>query len=516
MESLDHQLKDRQSKLYTYKAEVHLMTTKDHTSIPKIDPLSREIANEVTKRELKDLGVTVKESPKKPKKLSISTPKTQKVSVVKSPKVQISSFLQKPSRKSSEAAKTNDSKKQLFDPPKPKNNRKFDLNVIKPEDLNPVAEQINIRQLKRKKTLEMIGHLNEINNIRDELKKDYPELNLNMSMSQSSFNTNELSDLITPGNEENTVDFKLSPVPHLPINGELKPEVHQKPEKAENEDKKIDEANESIKEVEDEDNNTEVNKNIVENNEKPQIKDIDLTSSSKIEDRKDTKENLSKLFISPIQSKPMSLNTESNSCLGRTQSLYLKASFLHSGQESVKSSVPRCHIDLMNGQTSPIYYNVRVSGDSKVKTPSGIGSAQSLRRILLDQTVEPEPLASVDTYSKNLAWTQQRDEKLRKLRESMDLQETQKCTFSPFPVKKKTESQIFLPKSEISSSRASLDLKDTILKISDKPPENLILYSGLSPTNQKIGYAEGSNIDQMTQRSKPLVSYKQVNLLSNL
>ena len=514
MESLEHQLKDRQSKLHTYKAEVHLMTTKDHTSVPKIDPLSREIAKELTKRELKDLGVAVKESPKKPKRLSIPAFKTPKVSVIKSPKPKI---VQKPSRKSSEAAKPNDSKKLLLDPPShPTSNKKFDLNLIKPEDLNPVAEQINIRQLKRKKTLEMIGHLDEINSIRDELNKEYPELNLNISMSQSSFHSNDLSDLNKSGHEDHTVDFKLSPVPHLSINECIKPEVYLGPEKTETEDRKIEERNEGVGKVGDEDRNTEVNQVVIGNNERAQVKDVDSGSSLRIEERKDTKESSSKFLLSPIHSKVISINSEYNSCLNRTQSLYFKASFLHSGQDSVKSSVPRCHIDLMSGQTSPIYYNVRLHGDSKVKTPSGIGSAQSLRRLLLDQTEESEPLASVDTYSKNLAWAQQRDEKLKKIRECIDLQETQKCTFSPFPAKKKTVSQSFLPKSKMSSSSPSIDFKDTIMKISEKSPEDFILYTGLSPTNQKLGFPEGCNIDKMTLRSKPLLSYKQINLLSNL
>ena len=585
MEFLVHQIKDRQSKLYTNKAEVHTSTMKEHTSIPKIDPVSRKIAEEMTKREIKDLGIKTKNCPAKQQTLSY--PKSQKskrnskkslskpnegksetpadlklIQIAKAPKIS-----QGPSLESAEIK--DEANSQIQSSIKPL--------ILKPEDLVTVQELINMKQLKRKKTLESMDHLNLMNAFREELHKDYPELGLDLSCEGSSLRSDELDDLEFHSHEalKEKVDPQASTVhelnaeanntewsamkamqsklteidilnscenknDHLYQENDLRegildgkviekekncaemkgkymtPDIKNKPDKYDAE--KI---NLSLEKLETQNSDVLIQGShtkfsvTIENYGIPQGNRDEVKMNAKPMEIKESLSAISsktKFETSPGHSKLVSLLTE-QSTIRNSSVACTKASFLHSPQESVEFSVPRCHVNLPEYKSTPIYKNKRLSQESKVKTLNGIGSVDSLRHLLLKDEVRPKSSTPKDTYSKNLSWSAQKEEKLKEMRKSMDLQEQQLCTFSPFPVKKRSETQLFDAKSSIFSPKSSLDSKASILKLTRSPTNSQTSFNHLSPVDSHIRYFSGCNMEKMIKVSKPMLSYKQVNLL---
>ena len=598
MESIGHQIKDRETKLYTNKAEVHLSTMKEHTSIPKIDPVSRKIAQEMTKREIEKLGIKTKDPVKVQ---TLSSPKFQKS------KRNSQKSLSKASESKSQAQQDNKAVK-LSKVPKQGKEAKIEIIVtndepssqtesnakpliVKPEDLATVQELISIKQLKRKKTLESLDHLNLMNAFREELHKDYPELGFDMSCEGSSFRTDELDDIESHSHEVmkeklDKLELQVSPVPYLNTeesnregpgggfgqqgdlgggsgnrngNGgcltglkddgiemregvifpcELEEKGSDGKEKESGCDQRLGKGmatnikknkvlrtgkkvNKSLEKVEAQ--NSEIlikgqHSKVTLQIETPEISNEVQGSLKRSIKPIEIKESLSAISsktrfeCSPTHSKLISLLTEQASL--KTSNLsFAKASFLHSPQDSVKASIPRCHLNLSDCKSTPVYYNIRLPQESKVKTLNGVGSVDSLRRLLLTEQPRPNTSTPKDQYSKNLLWSSQKEEKLREMRKSMDLQEQRKCKFSPTPHQKRSETQIFDSKSPIFSPKSTLETQSSILKLTSRPNESFSSYSCLSPVNSQIRYFEGCNMEKMVKISKPMVSYKQVNTL---
>ena len=63
--AMSQQWKQRGGKIFLQKAEVYAKETKNNTGMPKIDPLSRKVADLVTRREMEILGLLTAPVPKK-------------------------------------------------------------------------------------------------------------------------------------------------------------------------------------------------------------------------------------------------------------------------------------------------------------------------------------------------------------------------------------------------------------------------------------------------------------------
>ena len=198
---------------------------------------------------------------------------------------------------------------------------------------------------------------------------------------------------------------------------------------------------------------------------------------------------------------------------GNLQHSYMKASFLHSVQDPVPKAVPRCHLNLGTNEVSPIYFNVRVAKDSRVKNPNGIGPADCLRKLLLKDDGEVNMTERPDIYSRSARWLEQREEKARRFRETRLSSDMQNCTFDPFIGKKKKHSKnkseafinfsVNLSKSKISYSQ----------KTEEEKPKNTLKYVGLSPADSLVRYEKGVDREKFRDKAKPMVSYRQINLL---
>ena len=587
MESIVHQIKDRETKLYTNKAEVHATAMKDHTSIPRIDTVSRKIADEMTKREIEKLGLKTKDrlgksrlyqvpSSKKLKeahKSLCSRPGESRALAQGDCKADKLSQVSKRAKETKlEIIVTNDESGNLVE----SNAKSL---IVRPEDLATVQELISVKQLKRKKTLESLDHLNLMNAFREELHKDYPELGFDLSCEGSSFRTDELEDIESHSHEvmKEKLELQVSPVPYLNTeessrgaggtvqgeemkvleNGnsaglrdggvemregvifpcELEEEVvHGKQNevacdgvsgKCMTNIKKKKEAgtckimNKSLEKVKSQ--NSEILVKGLQSKANVQIEIPEIADKGKQKGKRSIKpmeieESLSAISsrtrfeCSPTHSKLISLLTE-QATIKTSNVSFAKASFLHSPQDSVKISVPRCHLSLSDCKSTPVYYNIRLPQESKVKTLNGIGSVDSLRRLLLTDQPRPNSSSPKDQYTKSLQWSSQKEEKLKELRKSMDLQEQQKCKFSPFPHQKRSETQTFESKSSIFSPKSALQSQASLLKLTSKPSDSLSSYNCLSPVNSQVRYFEGCNMEKMLKHSKPMVSYKQVNFI---
>lgn len=593
MESIVHQIKDRESKLYTTKAEVHTSAMKEHTSIPKIDPNSRKIAEEMTKREIQNLGIKTKTQPSKQ---TLSYPKLQKAK--RNPQKSLSKPIELKSETQAEQKPV-----QVTRGPSPSQECKLEINeikdeasiqiqsnfkplIMKPEDLVTVQELINVKQLKRKKTLESMDHLNLMKAFREELHKDYPELGLDLSCEGSSLRSDELDDveshsheafkekLDKQGQEFRDLNFKGicgEGEGEGEVQGQAKgidkfvscdgrsggiengfregnfhgDEVDEKEMALEQVDGKYitidiknktdqhegEKVNISLEKLETQNSDIPIKEShtkhsvIIENLEISNENQETLKRKAKPMEIKESLSAISsktKFESSPGHSKLVSLITEQPTIRNSSIS-FAKASFLHSPQESVDISVPRCHLNLSELKSTPIYKNKRLSQDSKVKTLNGIGSVDSLRHLLLKDDINPKSSTPKDLYSRTLEWSCQKQEKLKKMRKSMDLQSQQLCPFSPFPAKKRSETQLFHAKSSIFPCKPSLDSQASILKLSQLPASPLCpagptvaqsSYNYLSPVNSQIRYFSGCNMEKMIKVSKPMLSYKQINLLT--
>lgn len=497
MEELGYQLKHRDHKLYSSKAEFYSESLKSFCSTPKIDPLSRRIAEIITQRELEVLGIKPTETtsrkyfqlPARTVKPIVFPPIPRKVEEFKQeeppkPEIQITvTELEKP-------------KKQFL--------------ILSPVDLNPVHEQVCKKEENRRQTEEMITNLENLEAFKEELHRDYPELGLNNSMDGSSFHTNELKELEEACKDSYSEKFEQKNMvkENFKENKEIFPNLTEivSPVRTEpNETNKVSE--------------NDLNQAPQESS-KPSIAIHSQTKSLSIivhrpPELKEIPEPsvISKKFeATPSNSKFLSLHSDlpTKDFLNLHNS-YMKASFLHSPQDSISSHVPRCHVDLSTCKTTPIYFNVRIGKECKVKLENGIGQADTLRYLILNEKpAVPKPEAK-DTYSKNMKWLRQKTERARKMRESLDLSELEKCTFHPFTPKRRHETFDF---GNISfTPRSSVDLKNISLSSIKTKPANLVNYVGLSPAMTRIGYSEGCNVSKMIEKARPMVDYKKINSL---
>lgn len=516
MEDLDQQLKHRDYKLYSTKAEFRSEFLKTFSSGPKIDPLSRRIAEIITQRELEVLGIKPTESvskkyfqlPVKALKPIGFTEITQKFEEikqeeVKKPEIQITvSELEKP-------------KKQFL--------------VMSPADLNSVHDQACNKEQNRKQTQEMISNLENLEAFKEELHRDYPELGLNNSGDGSSFHTNELNELEEACKDLNSEKSEKKNVvkENLKDSGETFPNLTDivSPVRTE--------PNETQKTSEHEINKPAQLSPRPSNQLHGQTKSLSISLNRPSEQKElaDPSSISRKFEFTPSNSKFLSLQNDlPTKDFQNLHNSYMKASFLHSPQDSISSHVPRCHVNLTTCKTTPIYFNLRVKKDFKVLQDTGIGQADTLRYLILtEKPATPIPEAT-DTYSKNLKWLHQKTERVKRLRESLDLSELKKCTFHPFTPRRRHDTidlghKSFTPRSSIdlkSVSISSIKTKRTSQTIQTKqttqttqPKQskqiNLISYVGLSPALTQVGYSEGCNVSKMIEKSLPMVDYKKVN-----
>lgn len=477
MATTNHQIKDREIKLYSSKADIHSEFMKNHTASPYIDPLSRKIADLITKRELEVLGIKPTESHSKK---FFTIPPKQEIPLIlpTQPKPEIENKPNKPEIKITVST-------PLY-PMSP---------VLNPADIQVIDDQAKLLEYKRQKTQESLVNLETLKAFKEELNRDYPELGLNNSAEGSSFHTNELNELEEACkefcSEKSEIKGKEQCEGFLNLT-EIASRVKTEPQENE---KKIDEKNlkSEIKEFD----------NFRVNIEANQIKSPNFLSN--------------KVELTPGQSKFLSVHSElPTKDFFNLQNSFVKASFLHSLQEPVKTSVPRVHVDLLTCKATPIYFNMQVGKDAKVKMENGIGPVDSLRYLILNETQSPEKIEVNDTYSKNMSWLNKKNEKAKRMRESLDLREMEKCTFNPFGKKsrKKKISNFFESKFISFTPRASVDFKDTSFSSIKSRPKNLISYVGLSPSLSKIGYREGCDMGKMIEKALPLVDYKKINSLT--
>lgn len=586
--SFNNQWKEREVKVYSQKAEVHVKEMKEVTSMPKIDPLSRKVAEIVTRRELEMLGIPIVESSsKKPlitqRSSRIIKPGIKQISADFTAKDVVRDEIQgkdhqvNPIRKeeintithqrqkhktknfsdiptdqsenthSQEPYKKiilNDLAPQIEKPKAPKTPKI----TICPTDLGKIIETVEKIQENRKIHEEMLNNVEHLKAFREELHRDYPELGLDNSVVGSSFHTNELNELeeackdMTPdqmdmkspqSKESEDQKFNMFPINQMTQ------------ENLETEDEKKIDFLQELKKI-----NMEELSNMSECGsssciEKPSDKkdtinlEINvpvLTENIPSDHTKQTSEQRESATLS-IKSKAIRTPTYSGSKFqsiysheapskefASLYSSYYKSSFLHLPQELIPSTVPRCHINLATCKSSPIFQSVRVGRHSRIKCDNGIALADSLRRELLKPPKALPDKEPKNFYEKNLVWLNKKDEKTKKIRESLTEREIKDCTFEPFvsknPVRKAQKSMDYKPVT--GKSKSSLDLKDMEMKshtrmlteLTPRGLDNITIYSALSPTGSKVGFSEGCAVGRLLEKSKPMVNYRSVNFLN--
>jgi hypothetical protein len=453
------QEKSRKEKLYNSKLSRHMKKLKEHSSVPQINPLSRKVAELVTLKELQSLGIEAYEPPSKKTYYNLST----FAAALNSRRKQSEDL-------TSQITPKNTSQKVTIPGLSPivqvETEAKDSLFLESTEKILEIPQNFEkntenyLETLKNEsnvgeKSLETsLKQLESINHFKQELQKDYPELPLH-SGEVSSFNTMELKEL-----DEATKDLVVPQAQPAPCVVSL-PEVK-----------------------------TELDPVQLEKNPLKPTPEIFGRSSQ-------TRQRCSKYQSFHSESKDFS----------NLQSSYLKASFLHSTQEPVSREVPRCHLNLSTSEVSPIYFSYRIGKDFKVKTDNGLGPVDSLRRIILEPDSLEKPSEKSDIYSRNLKWMIEKRQLHQNLRNSLDIENMKLCTFDPFLSKKAKpeEDSLFFTKSV--SNR--LEKKDfEVIK-----PTSTIQYTGLSPFDGKLAYQSLCSSEKFLAKARPLVNYKQVNLL---
>jgi hypothetical protein len=453
--------KDRESKIFNLKAEVYAKEMQTITGAPKIDPVSRKVADIITKRELELLGIH---------------------QIEHIPKLQISpcpkSTQDKPGN-STRPIRKSDSKKLL------------DRNEISP--ISPIKGEYDIDK-------------RIYDNINLNLNLDLPEFGNELSRSKSDFNPqdkeSEQPEILKPD------DLAENPVKYLVEFTKEKP------------DQPIDisfNKQSPIEEIQTEFPSVKSIKKI------PAKKSFGTETQDKLNKTAPIGHFRSKTDLISVYSKTEKKSfKEVQSIELNLQSLYEKASFLHTPQEKVSKAIPRCHINLANCKTSPIYFSVRIASDSKVKCENGVALVDSLRRLLLNNPVVDEDPKPKNIYDKNLKWLQRKTEKIEEIRDNLKDNDLKACTFDPFYSKHESDRK----------NRNSLDVKGSlssrhtrsntafISKNNDSKaytpriPENTITYVSLSPADSSVSYKEGFSIEKFIERAKPMVSYRQISLLT--
>ena len=493
----DHkqQLRDREDKVFNHKAEVKAKEMKELTGSPRIDPLSRKIAEVMTQRELAALGIQPEPPSKKPV-YTVPKPRTTEKPVTKKEKIE--AFQTVPEVKLEEPEPTpvpeyQDSKEKTPEPdiPATENNEKVPIiTVDKPEELSEKKD-------------DMLNNIEHIQAFQAELQREYPELVLNEDAEGSSFHTNELNEL-----EEACKDLSLE----QEMKNDAEGAVVNEPENKEGLILKLSEV--ASNQTEYEELNTPVQRkesfklskqSLDRNEENPQS----FPSPNKPSD------NLYQT-ITKGRTEATTITSRSPEILKRAslrlQESASKATLMFSQKQPVSKYTPRCHINLNNCKSSPIFYSFLVPPDAKMKSDQGFASAASLRHLLLKNLPELPPVPE-DIYSKNQAWLRLRDEKLEKIRESEKNKDADECTFDPYYEKHKSQKKK-LEKFEYKASIRPDLIKETIeSKLDIKVPKNTIIYEALSPAGQELRYAIGFNIDKMLQLGRVMINYQSINSL---
>lgn len=543
--AMSQQWKDRDNKVFSQKAEVKAKEKKELTGTPKIDPLSRKIAEIVTQQELAALGIEPKESaPKKPTfSIPKSTPSRESPQKPSPHSNNQNIPKQSPKRQRESPTKLQD---KLIDEPEP-NPGPIILDPSKPEDQqksnllpqghneiphlivtkDPESTKENKDNINKSEHEEMLNNVEHLQAFQEELQREYPELGLNNSVEGSSFRTDELDELEEACKD---LDSQHKHAENPLVNAEKKEETT-----AGNIEKKEEgkEGNKDVGKKEQDmlSNNTDYG-GLPDNIEvvtKEQVEKQRTGSEKNNADREKSLKNDKKELVGKNMRDPNRSKTEGNSPskgqnrqssrervaneFKNLQAASAKAQFLHLHEEKILKNTPRCHINLTNCKTSPIYFSIRVPSDSKVKVESGIGSAGSLRRILLRQFLD-EGQDSKDFYTKSAEWLQNRNNKIQEIRDQNKDKDLEECTFDPYfekheNIKKNTYS--FEYKATVSPLIQNSE--KSLVAYKPRISENIIKYEALSPTDYLVRYSEGVNLDRIMQVGKPMVSYRSINLL---
>lgn len=565
--SFSNQWKHRENKLFSQKAEVHINEMKKVTSVPKIDPLSRKVAELVTRRELEMLGIPITEGSSKK---IIATPRSPRA-VKPGDKRSSADFVSKdlspidsPTKNPKKPHHRSQVSSELItDTSKPEPQKKIILSELQHQNpgpqsssiINPTGQTdsaiiqdcIEKPQENHIKQEDVLNNVEHMKAFRDELHKDYPELGLDNSAAGSSFHTNELNELeeackqMTPESAEKTPKSKNDERKFdMPIVREVTQEI------TETDEKKMDLLQDPKKNDMDKVSNlseygcSEVNDKVLDKKVPvlsldliPQAEDkaqelVNIKKSSEIKETATvsckSKTDRSLLHTGSKFQSTYSLHEAPSKDFANMQNSYYKASFLHSPQEPVPCSVPRCHINLSTFKSSPLYQNIRVGKESKVKCDNGIALVDSLRRLFLKPPeIVPESQPK-DFYEKNLAWIDKKNKKTETIRDCLTEREVQDCTFDPFiakhPERRALRSMDL--RSVHSKSKSSFDIRDLEVskthsraptEVNSKILENVVVYSALSPADTKVGYYEGCAVERLLEKSKPMVNYKSINFL---
>lgn len=570
LESFNNQWKQRESKVYSHKAEAHAKEMKELTTIPKIDPLSRKVADLVTQRELEMLGIQTTEISHKKTLSSQISPRNFKLAKKKISADFRSKDLSPIESSSKDPSKPKDKAKFSSDPQIDQEDHikikapltKIVLNdliahengraqkiqtpkiKISPNDLGKITEHVEKIQENKKKHEDMLDNVEHLKAFKEELHRDYPELGLDNSVVESSFHTNELNEL-EEACKDDTPENKNTKNPQSKTPEDKAQNLQNDKNLIANEEEK---KNNSLQETRKKDidkfsnlfdcgtpfheKNTEkkISRLSLDLNTPTLTENQNYEHSKKMSSPKDT---ITFSGISKTERSPTNYGSKFqwNSSITEAPSKefaslfnsYYKASFLHSPQELVSCNVPRCHINLANCKSSPIYHNVRVGKESKVKCNDGLAQVDSLRRLLLKPLDGDSDKKPKNFYEKNLAWVNNKNEKTRKFRESMTEREFQDCTFDPFVSKygeKKPRKSMDL-RANTWKSKSSFDTdievkshKRVATEMTPRGSDNLIIYSALSPAESKVGFSEGCAVERLRERAKPMVNYRSINFLN--
>lgn len=498
---LNQQLKERESKKYSKKADLKTKELATLTGCPKIDPLSRKMAEIITQSELASLGI--KASAPAPKKQTFSIPNFTSPTAQESKKVKI--FDEKPLHspldlkvdepEPNPIAQFPDSKEKT---PIPEMNTEENkqLDVEKPE---PAASEEKVVEIKD----HVIDNMEKIKAFQEELQREYPELALNEGNESSSFHTNELEEIV-----EACKDLSPEIENKEPENPQIEPVVRSPETKPKPPPINTDLASNNS------DYGTFERQRLINPNMPSRIDHIPQRSS--LTDKKNCE-----LF--DVCSILLKGKTEATTVTSRTpdiirrQSLKLqesanKAQFLHFTTTPIGKYTPRCHINLNNCQSSPIFMSLRLPNDSVFKSDQGFATVDSLRKTLLRNFLQDDPVPQ-DFYTKNFEWLQKKEEKLEKTRENLKSTELEACTFDPYFEKHEK----FRNENEKFEFRAivipSLLKSPTTLTEPSLPTET-IQYTSLSPVNNEIRYPSGFNFSRFLLISKPMVHYQSINALT--
>ncbi|OMJ94960.1 hypothetical protein SteCoe_1822 [Stentor coeruleus] len=561
--AMSQQWKDRDSKVFSQKAEVKAKEMKEFTGSPRIDPLSRKIAEIVTQQEIAALGITTKEpTPKKP---TFSIPKA--IPVQEAPDKKLPVQTDKSKAVKNFADSPTKSPGGITDEPEP-NPAPLLTEQSKPDDQENLSNEhrghssiphvivisdpeIQKEEKKRDDQEEMLHNVEHLQAFQEELQREYPELGLNNDIEGSSFHTNELDELEEAckdlddehdkakgagetgnhevvqgevGNHEagqgdNAVNEKNIKKEEVKGEGELgkdllNREVDMLSNKTEYDGSPtLENQHFGDKTIEKQEKNAN-EKNIVARekslkSEKNEARDPAAEKESLTSPQRRTLNQITHTKSQPI----MKVKSPKAKEFVNLHNASTKAEFLHGHVENIQKATPRCHINLNNCKSSPIYFSLRVPPDSKVKCESGIGSADSLRRILLRQFLDEDTVPK-DFYTKNIEWAQDKEQRLQRIREENKDKDIEGCTFDPYfdkhdSARRKIYS--FEYRAAVSPNAKNYDRISEPL--SPRVQKNIVKYESLSPTDYYVRYREGVNIERMFQIGKPMVPYRSINLL---